>query len=81
MIPPNLSVIEKEVLAMYARDAKTPSEIARERHRSLSTIMTQLFRIRTKFKARNGQHLVILYWNWREPGDREFESWGRANGP
>lgn len=70
-----LTAIELGILEALARDFLAPIEIAKLRNRGESTIITQLFRIRKKFGARNNLQLVALYWQWRTPGDREYVSW------
>ncbi len=75
-----LSPKELKILQLMAKDGLSNLEVARLLNLSPNTISTHMQRIVRKFQARHPRHALALYWNWCEPGEREFKSWMQQGG-
>lgn len=70
-----LSKREFEVLSTMAEEGLNIREVARKLNLSPNTVSTHIFRLCVKIQARHAYDAIRLYWRWREPGEREFQSW------
>lgn len=64
-----------EILELMALKAMTIQEIAEHLNISASTVSTHISRAKARLRVRNVFALIGMYWQWRSPGDREYDSW------